>query len=473
MAGVLQFTLGLEASKFIGEIQHAASELAHFFIEGVEGAFETGARLEHLSKRTGVAVSELFGLEKAFKAAGLSGDAVSTILFQMQKSLGGFSEFGTPTKDIFASMGLDVDKLKAAKPSEALMEITTALGQLGNAEATKAGSLIFGRGGAADALQFARSMDLAEEAMRKSATTGALFERNAEAFAKIERTVEQVKNKSKGLFAGVAEGAAPGVQAVLDMLNKIDLKNIGQEIGTTIGALGNALSEGGLSEAGNILKLSIQVGAEKALNFIVATLGNPSLWNAIWQVAVGGLGILGTVIIKTVLNAFASLDKGIAKFLGFDSDKVDKAFRTDGIFKALGLDDNVETGKGFMMDGLKELAPALKAGTDAASVTSPAGQELAALLDKFKLTFEPAEHAEAKKMLADVTADKLDKGKAPHQQNADTLTRMGFFAGGGNLQAEHIRQTATHTRQTVGVLNNIHKVLTDRGVGGNDFSNIA
>ncbi|MCX6922606.1 MAG: hypothetical protein NT154_05235 [Verrucomicrobia bacterium] len=53
-----------------------------------------------------------------------------------------------------------------------------------------------------------------------------------------------IKREITGFWAGVAEGAAPAVQKILDWLRKIDLTSIGQQIGATMGAIMEALKSG-------------------------------------------------------------------------------------------------------------------------------------------------------------------------------------------------------------------------------------
>lgn len=473
MAGVLQFTLGLEASKFIGEIQGATVHLAHFFVAGVEGAIATGARLEHMSNRTGVAVGELYGLEKAFKASGIAGESVSTVLFQMQKSLGGFSEFGAPTKDVFAAMGLEVEKLKAAKPADALLEITEALSHLSNSEATKASSLIFGRGGAQDALQLARSLDVAQEAMKRAGTTGAIFERSGEAFAKIERTIEQVKGKLKdSFFAGIAEGAAPAAQAILDALNKIDIKNIGQSIGSSLGSVVGAIKDG---QIGELLKLSLGSAAEIFGNLLVASIAAAM---AFMEVRMKDLFTTIPLLLSAGLSsALAAAGVGLAAV--FDKLGLTKvagkleAFGTEQLFAADKKGKDYLSAEGS--SGLNAIAAAGKAfGENSGGITGANTSALKEFLDAHKLNLAPPEPHAITKSLQDTQGAAAEKAGAVHaSKTTDALTRLGFNSGSGVSQ-EHARVTATATRETVIILKDMQRLMLERATSSDgNFANIA
>src|SRR5689334_9273447 len=114
MAALLQYTLGLATSNFLnalGPVGASVKGLAGSLVSvgavmnGVFSQFERGAGLEHLSRRTGETVSDLYEMEKGFKAVGLSADSLPHTLLMMEKALGGFNEMGEPTKDIFAGLG--------------------------------------------------------------------------------------------------------------------------------------------------------------------------------------------------------------------------------------------------------------------------------------------------------------------------------------------------------------------------------
>jgi hypothetical protein len=129
MNGVLAYTLGLEAGGFNAAITGANQNLGSFLstaarvtgvtaltaaaiggakqlldlVGGIGEAFERGAHFEHLSKRTGETVQNLFLLEKGFKAAGLPADNLGHVLFMLQKAMGGVNEMGESTSEIFTN----------------------------------------------------------------------------------------------------------------------------------------------------------------------------------------------------------------------------------------------------------------------------------------------------------------------------------------------------------------------------------
>src|SRR5690349_13472978 len=94
-SGHLQFILGMASGGFLSSLGSANASLKSFIggiisfgaiTEGVMKVIDKGTELEHLSKRTGQTVEDLYALQKGFKAAGLSADDVSPTLFLMQKA---------------------------------------------------------------------------------------------------------------------------------------------------------------------------------------------------------------------------------------------------------------------------------------------------------------------------------------------------------------------------------------------------
>ena len=328
MAGVLQFTLGLEVSEFLRKIGFTAEgilglagagEAFRKVFERTFQAIEQAGGLQHLSKRTGESVANLFRLQEAFKACGGEAESVDGLIFQMQKSLGGVNEIGERTEDVFRKLGLDIGKLKDAGAADALQQIISALAGVNQESAAKSASMIFGRMGAGTAVQLSRSSQEFSQVMREAAPQAAVFERIAAASAKVEATLQAIKRQFAGLFAGIAQGALPAIQQALNLLNKVDFTSMGQKIGRFIFAVFKSFSSG---QFGDLLALSIQAGLEKGLfyatNFAVtfaaaisAALG-PAL-KAAFELAALGAETLGEQIWRKI-NGFASdtLQRGIS-----------------------------------------------------------------------------------------------------------------------------------------------------------------
>jgi hypothetical protein len=273
MAGVLEFTLGLQASEFLSGLGLAqghilslagAGEMLHKAFEKVFQAFEQGAALEHLSRRTGETVGNFYRLQQGLQAAGASAESLPSMLFMMQKSLGGVSEMGESTADVFHKLGLNISELKRLGPAEAFGKIMERMGTMSQESAVKASSMIFGRMGAGTAVQVSRSSSEFGQEFKDAARQAEIFERAGAAFAKIQRTILNIKDEIAGFWAGIAEGAAPAVQTVLDWLRKIDLTSIGTRIGKVLGAITEAIASG---EGTALLKESFEAAFEQIGNY--------------------------------------------------------------------------------------------------------------------------------------------------------------------------------------------------------------
>ena len=291
MNGTLQYSLGLATGGFLGNLQAVQGRVAQFsgfmgklpvigaslagllggvssihaVIENAMHQIEKGAALNDLSKRTGESVGALYTLQRGFSVVGVAAESVAPALMTMQKALGGFSEFGEPTKNIFAGIGLSIEDLKAQDGPAALNSIVRALAKLRNDEAATAAFKIFGRSMGADMLQVARSADEFGNAMAGANAQAGMFQRNAAEFEAVDKGLAKLKMRFNGLFLGMAEGMAPGLNGILQSLNKIDLTPLGQRVGEALTGFTQAFREGKIT---TVVALGLQAGFETALTYL-------------------------------------------------------------------------------------------------------------------------------------------------------------------------------------------------------------
>lgn len=378
-AGVLQFSLGLTAGGFLGVLDKATSKVGGFsraalslpglgaalggtiasigslqaVVAGVFNAIEKGAALEHLSKRTSTSVADLFELQKGFKAVGLSADDVGPMIFKLQKSLGGVNEYGEDTRSVFFRMGLSLDQLKKMNAPAQITAITKALGNLNEEGAAAAAGAIFGREGAGNMVQLAHSTGDFAAAMVKAQHDAQTFERNAETFRHLSYSLDVLKNKTATLFAGMAEGAAPAIQSIVDSLNQIDLSGVGEQIGKVFTAFTQAFREGKISD---LIALSITTGFQMALAaapvlfeklglLILRIFETPLEYlqagmTYVVEKAMEGFGKLEDIFRKIVNILSAGIEYGLQKMIeGLAKiPKLNKALGIEG-FKADSFDD--------------------------------------------------------------------------------------------------------------------------------------
>jgi hypothetical protein len=508
MAGVLQFTLGLEASQFLNTVGlgkgkilslAGAAEGLHKVFEGLSRTIERGAGLEHLSKRTGETVANLFMLEKGFAAAGVGAEQVGPMLFMMQKSLGGINEMGESTADIFSRLGLSLADLRTKGGAAQVQSILGALSKLNQEGAAKAASGIFGRQGAATAVQLSRSIGEMTAGMARAAPMAYVFDRMAAAFAAIQRSVERVKQIFEPMWLGIAQYAVGPIQDILAKLEKIDLSGLGQKIGQVIGLIWESFGNGTFSKT---LALAFQVGFEKAEFYamkLVASLG-------------AGLAVVVPIALKGAFNTSAHLAGGLFGSLiakldlalqktnlrdmetskGF-SGKYGSPKWTAAEEQALAVQrqtvavaEATVTGTGALTEqqlmapikkALAEMQVALPRAQAAVSATwkakagpkSPAEIELQNLLagfaERLKSQFPPTKPG-AKK------GDALELGLASHRTEGNVFEKMGFVSGGANGP---VQETARNTARTADNVRQLRDAILEQNTrfATNDLMNDA
>jgi hypothetical protein len=311
-SGVMQFALGLSVGGFmtrLKEAEHEALGMATRLTAGLVGAeamfesmakgFERGVGLEHLSKRTGESVGNLYELQRGFQNAGLSADSVGEALFHMQRALGGISEEGEATQATFARLGLKIEDLRKAGGAESMKSIIESLAKLNDTERASAASTIFGRGGAQAIVQLSRSTEEFSEGMKSAMDQAARLEKYAPQFEKAERAFGALKENWSNMFLNVAGGAAPGIEKFANALNKIDFAGVGEKFGNVLEVMAQSIEE---HDLGHMLELQLKAGLEAAGNYMAASIaGIENAMTAAHQHAIEGLqgknqngGITGT-----------------------------------------------------------------------------------------------------------------------------------------------------------------------------------
>lgn len=311
-ASVLQFALGLNTGGFLGPLNSVVGRVAAFtggmvslgaVVAGTWAAIERGGVLQDLKARIGGTVGDLYQLQEAFKESGVGADSVGPLVGKLSRSLAGSTEAGEKTADVLAQIGINIDKLRAMNAPGRILAIATALKSVGRDDAAGIAGKIFGREGAGSIQQISGDLDGFREALAASAREAAVFDRNAAAFDKLGDTLGRLKSKVGGLFAGIAEGAAPGIQAVLDQLNNVDLTGIGVQLGNILTAFAQAFREGQLS---TLIAQTISFGFESAVALIPGVFAK--LGYVILKALEQPLLIVQGLIDQAVQNSLALLD---------------------------------------------------------------------------------------------------------------------------------------------------------------------
>lgn len=511
MSGVLNFTMGLANGGFMGPLGGATAGMSKMLgigtalagalgtltglgagFAGVMSEINQGGRLFDLSKRSATGVRDLATLEHAFNDVGVGAGSVAPILAQLQKSLGGVNEQGEPTNETFKALGLSIEQLKAMQGPEQIQAIGTALAKLGKEDAMAAAAKIVSRGSAGDLLQIARSADDFGNALAKAAPQAAILARNAAAFDKIGDTLGEIKLQSRGLFAGIAEGAAPGIQALLNKINNLDLTGLGVRIGGVLTGFTQAFNEGQLSE---LVALGLGAGFEKATNFFRNLITSPDLWSGVGQAAVGGLAMLGRGLIEAGITAqnlvTSGLQKGLADALASLGDtKIGKMLGLGGMeapsFKEIFDANQAQSGAGinallgtpdeffknatsFMTEGGKDFATSVQEAW--ASSGGVMGDDFVKKLAEFQARAPKPEEGATPGGASD--QGKLNfsgprgKGGGPE---VNALERIGLVNVGGNRGVDYQRRSATSLERIVVLQEKMLKVIPKTSATTPDYS---
>lgn len=279
-------------------------------VDNIRGAFSKGRDLEILHRETGQSVTDLVELQKAFTSVKIPADSVSTALFFLNKALGGINEQGEPTGKAFARIGLSIAQLKQMNAVDQFHAIIQGMAKLPD-QATRASVAmgIFGRS-ARDIQAILNDPAGFDAAIKAAGPMAEIMQKNAVAFEKVDKTIEGIQMKMKGFYAAVAAGLAPALQNVLDILNKINLVDIGDKLGRGIAVITQAFKDG---KIGEMIRLSLTIAFKDAVNFMYGAiyglagaidaaidtlpervkaafrmLTNPNFWKGIGELMLGG-----------------------------------------------------------------------------------------------------------------------------------------------------------------------------------------
>ena len=492
MAGVLEFALGLESSNFMRELGVSSRELlsfagiaegAHYAIEKMGSAIERGAHLNDLSARTGETVGNLYQLEEAFKRAGLGAEAVGPSILRIRKALSGVNEMGGNTNSIFASLGLDREKLQSESPLDAIQQITGALHKLNINDATGAANGLFGRNGAGDMIQLANNAEDMAAAFEASKNEAAVFAKTAKAFKAIGDTLEAIKSHVEGLWAGLAAALTPELNAALEQMEAFT-KNLGSGIS-------GAIQFGGLHVLlADAITAAIEQGGNygtRVFSALAAGFGS-SLVTVITQII--------PIIAKSIFNGLstainfmmAEMQLGLVRLMdkfykstGMGNSGVAKRNREVGedvtrFEQALGKnqqDQNHESFKNLGVSVMQGAADGFAAVMNDWKDTAGGSREA---LDKFNSDLASFSN----QFMAAYKAPKgsgnpgAALGEGKYKPQVTDLEKIGFVFGNGNSGDDSARRTADNTQKAVDQLinlNNTNLKLVGAVIGVNLVNN--
>lgn len=475
MANVLEFAIGLETGDFIKKVVSAEAVLGGLkkMAEGVEFVFhkmeqsiERAAGLEMLHKRTGESVGTLYRLQEAFKAVGLSGDGVPTMILRIQKTLGGFNEMGEKTDGILDALGIDMDMLAKQDAATQIQKISDALSKLSKGEAVGVASKLFGRFAAGDVLQIARSGEAFDEALKKAQRFAGLYATLAPLAEKYDRTISYTKMQWDAIWSTVALQLLPVLQQVLDKIQQLNIAKFAEHVGEAVQAIRQAFAEGKITD---LMSAGFEAAVEKLGNIISGMLGSGDFWRGIFNVMVGEFEIewatiakmflmLGNILKSAMEEAVQLLFQGLGKIprvgeklglKGFQAEKFSDIFErnksaTDDAAKVLGINALQHHGVETVKKGVELQRKAL---VDAyLNSSGPAQDYFSSLIQGFISRAPKTAAGEAPGGGQDNIG--IEPEKTRYKPEATKFEKMGFVMGGlGNPLTDFARRTAMATER--------------------------
>jgi hypothetical protein len=290
---------------------------------------ERGEALVNLSKRTGMAVRDIYLLQEAFKFANLDAGAATGALNKMQMALAGTGEQGKAAAKAFSELGLSPAVLKKMSAAEANTKILQALSEKDHPIALRLSRQIYGREGGQNMVQISRDMRGFSESMEIAARGADIFARSAMGMAALQDEIKKVKYEMELLFVRLAAIITPIMGGLLQAIKE--------------GKLGEALIEIFNAAWQSILTLAPPV-FEYLKAMLVEWFGKAfpilsTLWNVLVIPLDAFLNKLRLLLwaIQSGLENIKAVWNGLKGIAGFDVDKqsaTDKA--KQGVTSAFG-----------------------------------------------------------------------------------------------------------------------------------------
>lgn len=198
--------MGQDVSRLQGIITSFAAVAGVTAFSGmIQGSIESMAALKDLATSTGGTVEGLSALRSVAKLSGIDMGTVAGSLQRLSKNMVSMDDDGKEASRAIAAIGLDVGKLKAMKPDEAMKAIADALaGFSGGAEKTAVAMALFGREGA-NALPFMENLAAAGKLNAK------VTAEQADQAYEFEKNLTKLSATGQGWQKEIAAGMLPAL----------------------------------------------------------------------------------------------------------------------------------------------------------------------------------------------------------------------------------------------------------------------
>ena len=192
----------------------AAAYTFDAFADGIKGAIESAAELDHMAHKTGASVEALSGLKSAAKLSGTSLEEVGVGLQKLAKSMYEAAGGSQKQADQFASLGIAVldSNGKLRDSGEVMLDLAKKLDSMDSStQAVATAQQLLGKRGA-ELMPFLR--DLADIGELNAKVTSEMAA-EAEAY---EKNLIRLEGRKKSLYNTIAAGVLPVMRDFTDVL---------------------------------------------------------------------------------------------------------------------------------------------------------------------------------------------------------------------------------------------------------------
>jgi lambda family phage tail tape measure protein len=192
----------------------AAAYTFDAFSEGIKGAIESAAELDHMAKKTGASVEALSGLKSAAKLSGTSLEDVGVGLQKLSKSMYEAAGGSQKQVDQFKALGISVTDSsgKLRDSGEVMLDVAKKLATMDSGtQAVATAQMLLGKRGA-ELMPFMQ--DLADIGELNAKVTSDMAA-EAEAY---EKDLIRLEGRKKSLYNTIAAGVLPVMRDFTDAL---------------------------------------------------------------------------------------------------------------------------------------------------------------------------------------------------------------------------------------------------------------
>lgn len=210
--------------------------------QGVKNTLAQTDKLVDMSNQTGIAISDMMLLGRAYKDGGRDAELAATDIGKMQKAI---VAAAGEKEDPFAVMGLSARELLTMGPAEQMRKIGAAIMAIQNpAERTAAALKVFGKGGIGMMTVFPGI----EESVKLMGRMPELAQKYGAAMGEASDAMERLPLKSEQFFMGFTAGIIGELLPALKQIDGYDFTSMGERLGLTIATAFETLTDGTLWE---------------------------------------------------------------------------------------------------------------------------------------------------------------------------------------------------------------------------------